>query len=284
MTTSQLDKTENQTKRVLTFKVNSQELIAGLKAVQQAAQTATKIEWNAINFALNAEGVKLSSLDGFRISTYQMFLHDRLEDDQFRISLEATKELISRLKSQNCVVDIRAEISATVYSQPSREVYTVSFSWGNGEEVHSVLTDLVGYPNLENAIPKTFSSRVLLDRKVFLSGVKHLSACSGADFTKIIFLSFIKDETGGDDHKVELSLKGGIVSASFRAIGIGGDGIGGDGFKIILRSQFLLDPLKNLTSDRIFLEVNSATSPVAITTPDDKYLGVVMPLTPTKTA
>lgn len=279
MTTSQLDKTENQTKRVLTFRVDSPNLIAALKAVQQAAQTAPRIEWNAINFALNAEGVKLSALDGFRISTYQIFLRDRLEDDQFRISLESTKELISQLKNQNCVVDIRAEISGTVYSRPSREVYAVRFSWGNGEEVHSVLTDLVGYPNLENAIPRSFSSSVLLDRKVFLSGVKHLFACSGGDFTKIIFLSFIKDETGGDDHKVELSLTGGIVSASFRAIEIEGEG-----FKITLCSQFLLDPLRNLASDRIVLQANSAESAVAIISPDEKYLGVVMPLTPTRTA
>lgn len=279
MTTSQLDKTENQTKRVLTFRVNSPDLIAALKAVQQAAQTAPRIEWNAINFALNAEGVKLSTLDGFRISTYQIFLRDRLEDGQFRISLESTKELISRLKNQDCGVDVQAEISGTVCSQSLRQDYSVCFSWGDGEEVHSVLTNLVGYPNLENVIPRTFSSSVLLDRKVFLSGMKHLSACSGGDFTKIIFLSFIKDETGGDDHKVELSLTGGIVSASFRAIAIEGEG-----FKITLSSQFLLDPLRNLVSDRILLQANSAESPAVIISPDEKYLGVVMPLTPTKTA
>lgn len=276
MTTAQLDKTE-KTQRVLKFAIWSLDLISGLKAVQQTAQNATRTEWLAINFNLNSDWIRLSTVDGFRIATYKIFSPDLVEG-QFRISLESAKSLISQFKKDNCWISVSAEISETVHS-PLRQDYSVHFSWGSAGKVHSVLTNLIEYPNLENAIPVLFKTSVLLDRKTFLSGVKHLYASSGGDFTKMIFLSFIKDETGGEDHKVELSLTGGIVSATFRAVAIAGED-----FKITLQSQFLLDPLKNLSSDRILLQANSATSPVLLTTPDEKYLAAVMPLAPTRTA
>ena len=122
------------------------------------------------------------------------------------------------------------------------------------------------YPNYRQVIPGEARERIGLEREAFLNCVRRVSILS-SDKTSSVRLNFTRNmlditantpEVGEAKESMSINYKGGDVSIAFNP-------------------EFLMDPLRNLSNDEIFLELIDEMSPgvIKIATP---FLYVIMPM------
>ncbi len=128
------------------------------------------------------------------------------------------------------------------------------------------------FPNYERVIPKTWRSRALLDRQVFMDAVERVAVMGKDDFGT-----------------VRLALKGDTmtISANAREIGNAFEELAvasaeGEQSEIALRSRYLLDVLKAVEDREIAMETTGPVSPVVFRNArqdSGDYLYLIMPVT-----
>ena len=122
------------------------------------------------------------------------------------------------------------------------------------------------YPNFRQVIPAEAKERVALERETFLAAV-HRTAIMASEKSQSIKLNFAKNnltitantpEVGEAKETLAINYKGKEVSIAFNP-------------------QYLMDPLRNLDADEVFLELTDELSPgvVKINAP---FLYVLMPM------
>ena len=124
------------------------------------------------------------------------------------------------------------------------------------------------YPNFEKIIPRSFSSRALLDRQKLTAAVKSASIFA-RDNANIIRFSLDNQQivvTANTpqvgENKVEVEAK-----------------IDGEGGEIAFNSRFLLDFLANFPEEELLFEMTGSLNPgVFKPVKDDSYLHVIMPV------
>lgn len=124
------------------------------------------------------------------------------------------------------------------------------------------------YPNFERIIPKTFTTRALIEKEPFLRAVRS-AAIFARDNANIVRLSLDKQKIivsanapQVGENKVEIEAK-----------------IDGDGGEIAFNSRFLIDFLTNFPEDEFLFEMTGAlNSGVFKPVKDDSYLHIIMPV------
>ena len=135
----------------------------------------------------------------------------------------------------------------------------------NGTLLVSKLVD-GNYPNYRQVIPGEAKERIALEREAFHNCVRRVSILS-SDKTSSVRLNFTKNnlditantpEVGEAKESMSINYKGRDISIAFNP-------------------EFLMDPLRNLPNDEIFLELIDEMSPgvIKIQTP---FLYVIMPM------
>ncbi len=134
----------------------------------------------------------------------------------------------------------------------------------------TLLTRLIDgeYPNFERIIPKTFTTRALIEKEPFLQAVRS-AAIFARDNANIVRMSL-------DKQKI-------IVSANAAQVGTNSielsAKIDGDGGEIAFNSRFLLDFLTNFPGEEFLFEMTGAlNSGVFKPVKDESYLHIIMPV------
>lgn len=127
------------------------------------------------------------------------------------------------------------------------------------------------FPNFRQAIPAGSDVRVSVARDELLGALRRASILlSGHEGSVSLSLS---------DNCLEISTPENEAGEYREKIAVKHSG---PSISILLNAEWLMDPLRNLSSDEVFLELSGSYSPCVIKT-DKPFLYVLMPMRPTTT-
>ena len=140
----------------------------------------------------------------------------------------------------------------------------VSFAIGGSLLVSKLVEG--NYPNYRQVIPAETKERITLEREAFLNCVKRVSLLS-TDKTSSVRLNFGKNNIDITANTPEVGEAKESLAVQYR----------GREFSIAFNPDFVIDPLRNLSNDEIYLELIDEMSPgvIKIQTP---FLYVLMPM------
>lgn len=235
------------------FRLKQQELRDGLKKTSYAISVdETRYVLNGILFAFKDNKLTLVATDGRRLALFETELEfpKSLEGDII-VPTKGINEL-QRLLGEGEEILIRAGENL------------VSFEL-NGTLLVSKRVE-GNYPNYRQVIPGEAKERITLERESFLSCV-HRVALLSTEKTSSVRLSFSKNNIDISANTPEVGEAQESIAAAYK----------GPEFSIAFNPDFLMDPLKNLPDDEIFLDLIDEMSPgvIKIKTP---FLYVLMPM------
>lgn len=140
----------------------------------------------------------------------------------------------------------------------------ISFNLGD-TRIYSKLLDEI-YPNYRQVIPASTQERITVDRKLLLEALDRASVMTKEE-TSSTRLTFADNQL--------------IVSAAAMDVGEARDIVpikyGGERIEIVFNPSYVMDPLKAVDEDEIYIELNNGQSP-AIIKCSIPFLYVMMPL------
>ncbi len=236
-----------------TLSIRQSELKDGLRKTSYAISTdEARYVLNGILFSLFENKLTLVATDGRRLALFDSDLEfPKSDEGEFILPTKAVTELQRLLGDDGDVVI-------------SSSTNLVSFEV-DGAKLVSKLVD-GNYPNYRQVIPGEARERIGLEREAFLNCVRRVSILS-SDKTSSVRLNFTRNmlditantpEVGEAKESMSINYKGADISIAFNP-------------------EFLMDPLRNLPNDEIFLELIDEMSPgvIKIATP---FLYVIMPM------
>jgi DNA polymerase-3 subunit beta len=122
------------------------------------------------------------------------------------------------------------------------------------------------YPNFRQVIPSQAEFRIQIERETLLAAVRRVALLT-SDRSNSIKLTFAKN-------KVEVSAQTQDIGEAHESIPIK---FAGAELNVAFNPEFIVDPLRHLTSDEVYLEFNDELSPGVIKC-DTPFLYVLMPM------
>jgi DNA polymerase-3 subunit beta len=204
----------------------------------------------------DGEETLLAATDGYRLSTKKIVLPLK----KFVDAVIPARTLSEVLKIAN---EEKEEKTVYVGKTPDGQV---GFMVGDT----TIFTRLLDgeYPNFDRIIPKTFTTRVLIDKEPFARAVRSAAifAKDNANIVRVVLdkqkivVSANAPQVG--ENKVELDAK-----------------IDGDGGEIAFNSRFLVEFLANLAESEFVFEMTGALNPgVFKLVKDESFLHIIMPV------
>jgi DNA polymerase-3 subunit beta len=151
-----------------------------------------------------------------------------------------------------------------------------SFQIGTEKASESGLSDQVylfskvvdgNYPNYSQVIPKETAQRIKLDRELFLQCV-HRAALVTTDKANAV-----KIKLGAN--QLEISAQSPDFGESHESMGVE---YSGPDLQVAFNPAFVMDPLRALTTNEVFLELKDEVSPGVFKTLDTSFVCVIMPV------
>lgn len=203
----------------------------------------------------------LAAADNYRIAVKTVPLLDPVEDTSIVVPARSLTELSRVLADNDEPVDI--------VLAPARNQILFHLE---GIDLVSRLID-GQFPNYQTVLPKSYSTRAVMDRDDLLKAVKLAALIAGTS------ANIVKIQVGGADGDAGTGL---TVTANAEV----GDNEGrveaaveGDGTTIAFNARYLTDVLQNVDAEQFALELNGPLSPgVFRPIGDDQYVHVVMPV------
>jgi len=122
------------------------------------------------------------------------------------------------------------------------------------------------YPNYRQVIPAQSETRMAMDREALLSAVRRVSLLT-SDQSNSVKLSFGKNE-------LEISASTPDVGEASERMAVKNSG---PALEVSFNPEYLVEPLKNLVSDTVYLELSDDVSP-GVFKSDEPFLYVLMPM------
>ena len=162
------------------------------------------------------------------------------------------------------VAELQRSLSSDGEVRITVEKSQVSFNIGE-TKIYSKLLDEV-YPNYRQVIPTSFRERVAVDRQQLLSALERANVMS-VDETSSTHLTFSANELIVSEVAAQVGEVKDVVPIKY----------GGETIDIVFNPMYVMDPLKAIDEDEIYIELNSASSPAVIKC-SVPFLYVMMPL------
>jgi len=236
-----------------TFTLKQSELKDGLRKTSYAISSdETRYVLNGILFSLVDNKLTLVATDGRRLALFDSDIEfPKSHERDFILPTKAVTEL-QRLLGEEGDVTI-----STSDNLASFEL--------NGALLASKLVE-GNYPNYRQVIPAEAKERITLEREAFLICVRRVSLLS-SDKTSSVRLNFTKNNLDITANTPEVGEAKESLAINYR----------GKDISIAFNPEFLMDPLRNLPNDEVFLELIDEMSPgvVKIQSP---FLYVIMPM------
>jgi len=235
------------------FTLKQSELKDGLRKTSYAISSdETRYVLNGILFSLADNKMTLVATDGRRLALFDSDIEfPKSHERDFILPTKAVTEL-QRLLGETGEVTISTSENLASYEL-------------NGAQVVSKLVE-GNYPNYRQVIPGEAKERIYLEREALLNCVRRVSLLS-SDKTSSVRLSFTKNNLDIAANTPEVGEAKESMAINYR----------GKDLSIAFNPEFLMDPLRNLPNDEVFLELIDEMSPgvVKIQSP---FLYVIMPM------
>jgi DNA polymerase-3 subunit beta len=241
------------------------ERVAFAAATEESRPVLTGVE-----VKLEGEQFSMAAADGFRLAVQ----HGRLVQGH---GVESEIKVIVPARTLNELSRLLGDQEEPVEIMLTPAKGQVLFRIKVNETVEMVSQLLQGsFPNYEQLIPKSYTTRAVFDLEPLLRAARTASIFA-RDGSNIIRLQVSPAEDGESKGKL-------IISARSEEVGdhedeVDADEISGDEGKIAFNSRYLLDVLSILERGKITLETTASSSPgVFRPTDSEDYVHVVMPM------
>lgn len=233
--------------------IKQSELKDGLRKTSYAISgDEARYVLNGILFSLADNKLTLVATDGRRMALFDSDLEfPQSHERDFILPTKAVTELQRLLADEGEVVISTSE-------------NLVSFEL-NGAQLVSKLVEGT-YPNYRQVIPGEATERVTIEREALYNCVRRVSLLS-TDKTSSVRLSLTKNNLDISANTPDVGEAKESMSIPYR----------GRDLTIAFNPEFLMDPLRNLPNDEIFLELIDEMSPGVIKIPTP-FLYVIMPM------
>ena len=234
------------------------------KTVFAVATDESRPVLTGVNMEFDGSTLVMAAADGFRLSVYTASLLEPVASKASFIIKGRTLNELGRF-----LADEDEPVQITVNLQKNQ----VLFQLKNIQVVSQMIQGL--FPNYSQLIPKSYDTRMVIDREQFLRATKMASifARDGSGIVRLVL-------NPGEDAKP------GTVTVSARAEEIGDNEgvlealIDGAGAKIAFNAKYLGEVLNVLhPQNQVALEITNPSSPGIIRpTGTDNFIHVVMPM------
>ncbi len=245
------------------FVMPQEDLVRMLKSVSYAQSSdETRYILNGVYFSFQDGKLTLVATDGRRLALIGKELQFPAEHaGNIIIPAKTVTELLRLLEKGK---DVKIAFNER---QVAFEISTEGEAEGLADSIYLVSKIVEGsYPNYQQVVPKETHQRIKLDRELMLQCV-HRAALVTSDKSNTVKLRVA-------ENKLELTASSPDFGESHESIAIEYDG---PEVKVAFNPQFMMDPLRALHQDEVYLEIKDEISPGVFKTLDN-FLCVIMPL------
>ena len=241
-----------ETENPLTFKLTQAKLRDMLRKTSYAAATDnSKPLLTGILFNFEAGKLNVVATDGRRLAFYETEVEFPDENKKDAVISQRTADQLKALGDKG---DVTIKFTGTQISFEFDDIF-LSAKLLSGS-----------YPNYRQVLLHNCANVITMNREELLAVLRRINA-STTSTTNAMRLNF--------DNNIL------TITASSPEFGEAQDTVAikyeGPPLSVIFNPEFMMDPLKNLTSDEIQIELNNSTSPGLIKS-DIPFLYVIMPL------
>ena len=222
------------------------------KTCYAASQDETRRVLNGVLLAFKDSKLTMVATDGRRLA---------LVEQEIEFPPEAETEMILPTKAVSELMRILGnEGDLKIYAQKNQVIFALGTTMLSSKLIDGV------YPNYRQVIPGTCDEHVTIERELLLSALRRVSVVT-TDKSNATRLTFSANQL--------------TISTNTPDVGEGRDTLpvkyAGKEISIIFNPEYVMDPLKNITDDEIFIELNDGHSP-ALLKCSIPFLYVLMPL------
>lgn len=229
------------------------------KVLNAAQISEIRPEISGVLFDFQMTFLRLVATDAFRLS------HKTLNNNQFKTNFNRGFKVIVPLKTISEVVKIFPENSPVKILIDSNQILF------KNEELELISRLIDGeYPDYEQIIPKTVDSELVISKEQLINAVKLASNFSGKtndikfkinENNKVLEVFSASQYLGENNYLIPIKLKG------------------TDFEEVSFNWHYLLDGVKVIDQENIFLGINSSSKPTLIKSPEDtSYFYILMPI------
>lgn len=224
-----------------------------LQKTSYAASTdETRYILNGSLLSFRGDKLTVVATDGRRLA---------LVEHEVEFPKEAEVDLVVPTKAVNELLRSLGD-SGTVKIQTTKN--QVAFEAGDTLMISKLIDGT--YPNFRQVIPSQSEERVTVERETLLTAIRRVALLT-SDKSNSIRLTFAKN-------KLVVSVVTPDVGEAYESLPIK---YTGKEIAVAFNPEFVMDPLKNLTSDEIFFEITDNLSPGVIKC-DIPFVYVLMPI------
>ena len=233
-----------------------------------AATEESRPVLTGVEVKLDESTFTMAAADGFRLAVQNGTLLKAVPDEVSVIIPARTMNELNRLIGDR-------EEPVEILMTPEKG--QVMFRVGGGDTVEIVSQLLQGtFPNYEQLIPQTYTTRAVMDLPTVLRAARTASIFA-RDGSNIIRMHLMPAAADTEPPKVEISARSEEVGDNQDVVDL--DEIEGEEGKIAFNSRYLLDVLAVLEKGKVALETTTSSSPgVFKLTDSEDYIHVVMPM------
>jgi len=233
------------------------------KTIFSVSQDETRYVLCGIHFRVEKGKIKMVSTDGRRLSYISKDIEiDKKKEAKATIPTKAVNEL-NRIISQ---VGTKEETEEAGKVKISIEENQVGFMIDDTVLISRLIEG--HFPNYEQVIPRKSDIKLKINTEELLQATKRVALL-----------------TTEKSNSIKYSLKKNklIISANTEGLGEARDVVGidyaGEEMEIAYNPQFLIDVLRNIGCEEVFLELTNSLNPCLIRpTTEEDYISIVMPM------
>lgn len=222
------------------------------KTSYAASQDDTRKTLKGVLMSFKDAKLTMVATDGRRLA---------LVEHEVEFPADAEKDIVLPTK---VVAEMQRSLSSDGDVRVTVERSQVSFNLGD-TQIYSKLLDDV-YPNYRQVIPTGCTERVTVERKLLLEALDRVSVMT-MDESNSTRLTF-------ESNRLTVASAAADVGAARDTVPIKYDG---ETIEIVFNPQFVMDPLKAIDEDEVYIELKNGSSPALIKC-SVPFLYVMMPL------
>jgi DNA polymerase-3 subunit beta len=241
-----------------TVSLSGETLIEGLHGTLFATSgDETKQVLTGVHLKFDNEGLEFAATDGHRLAMVETFnqSEEAADIDDEGLDLNATVparalgelERILRMKQSG-----NAETPEQLVSLHFG-LGQVVFEWSEQRITSRLLEGQ--YPAYRQLLPQGFSKSLTVERKQFLSVLERISVLTDPKN------QIVKATLDGDNQKMTLSIEAKDVGSGRETIPIQ---FSGESMEIAFNVKYLMESLRNISTQEVQMQLNTATSPVVL--------------------
>lgn len=232
----------------------------GLSSIINAAQISEiRPELNSILFDFQLNTLKLAATDSFRLA------EKTITDNQFKSDINQVFKAIIPLKTIQEVIRIFKDDEAQIdiYFDPNQ----VLFKTENSEIISRLISG--DFPDYQSIIPQSLETEIVLNKEQLINALKLTGFFTDRlNEIKIIVKENAKNMEARSANQI-LGENQYLIPAKIK----------GQPIEVNFNWRFLLDGVRALNSENIFLGLNGDNKPVLIKSPSDiSYFYILMPI------